>query len=308
VQDITFQQLEAFLTAAERLNLTETADMMFISQSALSKIITRLEVSIGVKLFVRENRGVSLTAEGRYLYDTLKKPLEGIAQAISVAQSMQKQLRQDLHIGCTSAYDYNSDYSPVKHAVKEYRDTYPYIDVVETILEPDLLRQALIFSNVDVIVSQSFLVDGLRDVTTIMVQKLDTNIVVSYDHPMAQQDNLDPDKLDGETIYLISVGRTGEPDAQTEMNTKNLCASLGFLPKEIKFVPNTMSLIHALKSGGVGFCGKVDFVPSDIRLRHYPFPGGSEVRQLYVNVSWMTKTATPQVKDFVRILRKHVRV
>jgi hypothetical protein len=123
---------------------------------------------------------------------------------------------------------------------------------------------------------------------------------------MAQQDNLDPEKLEGATIYLISVGRTGELDAQTEAHARNVCASLGFIPKEIKFVPNTPSLIHSLRSGGVGFCGSIDVVPTDIKIRHYSFPGGSVAPQLYVNVTWLTKTATPQVKDFVKILRKHV--
>ena len=49
--NITFQQMEAFLTAAKYLNLSKAADAMFVSQSALSKTLQRFEEGVELQLF-----------------------------------------------------------------------------------------------------------------------------------------------------------------------------------------------------------------------------------------------------------------
>jgi DNA-binding transcriptional LysR family regulator len=55
---ITFQQMEAFLTAAKYLNLSKAADAMFISQSALSKTLQRFEEGRGASAVYQEQPGV----------------------------------------------------------------------------------------------------------------------------------------------------------------------------------------------------------------------------------------------------------
>ncbi len=67
--DITLQEIEYFLMAAERLNFTEAAQALFASQPVISKSVKRLENEVGLKLFNRDNRGVSLTDEGQLLYE-----------------------------------------------------------------------------------------------------------------------------------------------------------------------------------------------------------------------------------------------
>jgi DNA-binding transcriptional LysR family regulator len=70
--NITLQQIEIFLTVAEQLNLSEAAKDLFLNQSAVSRWIQRLEGSLNMKLFVRNNRGVELTPDGEFLYAELK--------------------------------------------------------------------------------------------------------------------------------------------------------------------------------------------------------------------------------------------
>jgi Transcriptional regulator len=163
--NITFQQIEAFLAVAEHLNLTDTAGIMFISQSALSKIITRLENGIGVKLFIRENRGVSLSKEGGYLYEMFKQPYKTMVKAIGEAQGMRRRPLRSLRIGCPGTYDYNSDYDIVKKIIAEYIDKHQDIEVSETIYESESQKEALLFSEVDIIICQGFVVSSLKDVS-----------------------------------------------------------------------------------------------------------------------------------------------
>ena len=62
---MTLTQLESFLILAQRLNFTQAADDLFISQPALSRMISSLEQEVGLQLFYRSSRSVSLTPAGR---------------------------------------------------------------------------------------------------------------------------------------------------------------------------------------------------------------------------------------------------
>lgn len=62
--NITFKQVEAFLAVARTLNFSRAADLVYLSQPALSANIRRLEDAIGARLFDRDTRSVALSAAG----------------------------------------------------------------------------------------------------------------------------------------------------------------------------------------------------------------------------------------------------
>jgi len=59
-----FGTLNTFVVAAEALNFTDAGRLLGISSSAVSKTIGRLEERLGVRLFHRSTRSISLTPEG----------------------------------------------------------------------------------------------------------------------------------------------------------------------------------------------------------------------------------------------------
>lgn len=61
---MTLAQLRYAITVAEAASMSEAARTLFISQPSLSASIRELEEEIGVELFRRTNRGISLTPEG----------------------------------------------------------------------------------------------------------------------------------------------------------------------------------------------------------------------------------------------------
>lgn len=65
-----------FYAVANTGNISRAAKELYISQPAISKSIQKLEDSIGVKLFHRSSRGVTLTSEGELLYAHVKSAFE----------------------------------------------------------------------------------------------------------------------------------------------------------------------------------------------------------------------------------------
>ena len=61
---MTLTQLRYVITIADTGSMNEAAKALFISQPSLSQAVKELETEIGVELFKRSNRGVSVTQEG----------------------------------------------------------------------------------------------------------------------------------------------------------------------------------------------------------------------------------------------------
>ena len=66
--------LEYFVTLAEELNFTQAARKLYISQQALSKMMSKLEEKLGIALFDRSTP-LRLTTAGQVFYQSAKKIL-----------------------------------------------------------------------------------------------------------------------------------------------------------------------------------------------------------------------------------------
>lgn len=85
---------KVFKEVAEAGNITAAAQALYISQSAVSQSIKQLESDLQTRLFVRNSRGVTLTADGKMLY-------EYVRSAIGLLETGEAKLSQtrELHMG-----------------------------------------------------------------------------------------------------------------------------------------------------------------------------------------------------------------
>ena len=74
--------LRAFVAAGKRLNLRAAAADLHVTPSALSHQIRALEEQLGVKLFERSRRGLSLTAAGKALHPRIASAFADIHDAL----------------------------------------------------------------------------------------------------------------------------------------------------------------------------------------------------------------------------------
>lgn len=80
------RHLRYFLALADELHFGRAAQRLAISQPPLTVAIQQLEAEVGAPLFLRNSRGVQLTAAGQALVPAAQAAIDGAAQALHAAR------------------------------------------------------------------------------------------------------------------------------------------------------------------------------------------------------------------------------
>lgn len=98
---IKLELYRVFRAVAEAESISQAAQELYISQSAVSQSIRNLEESLKTRLFVRSTRGVRLTDEGRLLYDYVRSAMSLLETGENKLAQTQSLLRGTLAIGAS---------------------------------------------------------------------------------------------------------------------------------------------------------------------------------------------------------------
>ena len=86
---VDLKQLNHFLVSADVSSFSEAAKILYTTQSNISKAILALEKNLGVKLFYREARGISLTPQGRNIYHHARRILDGMDELENMTNTVE---------------------------------------------------------------------------------------------------------------------------------------------------------------------------------------------------------------------------
>ena len=100
---VTLRELRLLLAVARSGSILKAASEIGLTQPALSKSIGELEATLGVRLFDRNNRGVSLTPQGEILLRRATGVFEELRQAVDELQSLADAARGEVRLGGTPA-------------------------------------------------------------------------------------------------------------------------------------------------------------------------------------------------------------
>ena len=78
--DISYDYYRVFYYAARYRSFSRAAEALLSNQPNVTKFMNNLEAQLGCRLFVRSNRGVTLTPEGEKLCEMAKKLLDMAAE------------------------------------------------------------------------------------------------------------------------------------------------------------------------------------------------------------------------------------
>jgi len=113
-------QLRVFAAVAENLSFSRAAEVLFMTQSGVSHQIRRLEKSVGIRLFDRNARNVSLTHAGRVLLEHARRVFVAMEDAVVAARQASNPDSGVLRIGASiTACQYI-----LPEALREFRESF----------------------------------------------------------------------------------------------------------------------------------------------------------------------------------------
>ena len=100
--NVDLELYRVFYTVAKHKHMTKASEELHISQPAISQSIKKLEDQLGGTLFLRSNKGMELTEEGKMFYDYVKGALELINNAEHEFTSFKDLDKGEIKIGAST--------------------------------------------------------------------------------------------------------------------------------------------------------------------------------------------------------------
>lgn len=234
---MTLNQLESFVVLAQRLNFTQAADDLFISQPALSRMISALEQELGLQLFYRSSRSVSLTPAGRAFAQECPRILDNCRAGVDAALLAQQGYRGDVTVGILRD---TFDASAVR-IHQRMAEEYPKIHLTfQEYSHSDLVR-SLLAGELDAIINTGEALSS-EDTDSIVLRRDRQCAVVPTGSPLASMRSLRMEDLRDENFVVMS--RTSSLPGYGLV--WKMAADAGFMPKvaaEANYVPSLLMLV-----------------------------------------------------------------
>jgi DNA-binding transcriptional LysR family regulator len=138
--------LKTFFFLAKVKNFTKAADLLFVTQSAVSHAIKKLEASVDTRLFQRKGKTLSLTDAGHTLFASCEKIFNEIERADQDIARFKREATVGIRIGSTVEFGTSI---LIKH-IKAFLDAHPEISL--DFLFSHHLETPLIQDEVDLII------------------------------------------------------------------------------------------------------------------------------------------------------------
>lgn len=179
---MNFQQLRYVREAVRRnLNLTEVANVLFASQSGVSKQIKDLEDELGVDIFVRRGKRLTgLTEPGKAVHRLIERMLLDAENLRRVARQYADEDTGHLVVATTHT---QARYA-LPPVIRQFKEAFPKVHLALRQGSPRQIGQMLVDGEADIAISTEGL-DRYADIVTFPCYTWHHVVVVPKDHPLA---------------------------------------------------------------------------------------------------------------------------
>ena len=204
---MNINQLKYFVAVAEHRSFTKAATQYYLSQTAITQQVRALETTLGVQLFDRNSRPISLTPAGTIFLKEAKAILVRMDTAIGRTRDASTGLVGSLRIGYTKGYEH----SDLSSKLRKFHRAYPNILMTCFRCDTDQLAAGLLNDDYDIIFTwDSTNLSQESKIETRLIERVQLVVAVYGSHPFAQRPFLHRAELKNETILFMTPSSTGE--------------------------------------------------------------------------------------------------
>ena len=288
--------LKEIITLAEKRSYAAAAEELFTSQSSLSRHIAAAEKQLGVQLFYRNSRQVTLTKGGEALLPyareivTIEKEYRGALDTVIRSE------RVELRIGSVMGLSAFGIMSHVAGFIAENKDIHiSMLRQGEGNLK-DLLKEGacdFIFSQE----TQKETDDGMCRLNAVCDELV---VVLPVTHPLAEQKRISLCQLKGEEWFI---------QRERELLTRKMNEVF----EHNNFVPRLSDLnaegvgVLELVEKGVGICMESRMIAEEKKIPGIALVSLMKPEHIYVNLIWRNVPLSRAGKLFVSYMKTHIK-
>ena len=285
------KQLQTFLTAAETLSFTQTAQLLDYAQSSITAQIKSLEEELGVILFERLGKRVTLTNEGERLQQYARKMLELNSEMKKAVSNEQAQVV--LKIG---AQESQCVYR-LPSILQQYQKAYPQVKIIfKPVHTTEVAKDLLQSGNLDV----AFISDAYKETPMLYRERLIQEQIIFVSAPTSiKSHTLSAQQLSAETMLLTENGCSYRNQLEAQLQQE------GLLPLQMIEFASIEAIKQCVMAGlGITFLPKmvVEKELEDGQL--IELQSSFNIKPIYTDIAWhKDKHIQPYLSDFIEIAR-----
>ncbi len=291
----TLRQLRYFVAVAEKGSVIGAAQMLSISQSAVTEALKNLEADLGVALFERHARGLNITHSGHQFLRHATRILSDVSDARRAFEQRPGTSPGKLNIGVTSLM---AGYV-MSDMLSRYRRMNPAVEISALEDSGEYLEHLLIGGELDVAV---MVTSNLRDRMALQSEILAVSafrLWLPLEHKLAARDSISLDDVAREPLIILNID-------EMEEEAINLLSAFGRRPR-IAFRTRSVEAVRSLVATGAGVALLPDLVyrPWSLdgdRIESRDVSGSLPIVQ--VGVVWRRGLPlSPAARDFISLVQ-----
>lgn len=286
MKDVNLNSLKIFLVVATSNSFLEASNKLYISQPAISKSINKLEEDLGVSLFYRANKGVTLTSDGEILLKYVKDSRKLLLACERMLSSNNSLDSGSIVIGAQSHIVRNY----LLEKINNFRSLFPNVMFRIVDLSTLELIEGLEKHELDFVVDASPINTPYNNLRIQPIYKLDTCFIKSKENNKTYNKIAD---LEDECIVM--------PISRSSLR-KNLFKSLENIidiKPQLEYGTEELIIESVKRNMGVGYVVKgetlkIDKNKLDIIDLNIPLP------TVEINLVYIDSYLTPLAREFIK--------
>lgn len=239
---MTVTQATYVLEVASCHNISQAAERLYVSQSAISQQILKLERELGYPLFTRSLHGLTLTAAGERFCEQARPVIDAWLVLCRSVQADEPAVRHQLRIGM-GARAYSNGLFPDILSFFDAREDIEVSFITEASNDYlTFLRQQRIDLALDVLPSENYLA-GRKDFYSCPLIREPQCVLMAEDAPLAQREHLTWQELQGATMM------SGLEQSSEARHLRQLCLDNGITLERIYRSDGINTIMNMVRAG-----------------------------------------------------------
>lgn len=242
-------QLTYFITVANCGSVTKGAELLHVSQSAVSMAIARLEKELGIQLWERQGRRIALTRAGDHFAAAVAPALALLENARLEAMELGADAQTDLRLSVDAL-------GFVSALERRFLGRYPHIRFRQTFDTAEEMQTRLLGGSVDFCLTNTALTAPDILLEPLFQERM--VLLVGPEHPFAKRQRMSLAEAAGEKFAALA------PEYGMRRLTDRICFQSGFRP-QIVFEGCEMQMLTDIVSTGMAVA-----LAGEMILHHAP--------------------------------------